>query len=390
MKSALEGITALDLSRYTAGSYAALLLAEQGVNCIKIEPKPNGKQHRQSEFALFNRSKKSLVLDLEQTAGVETLEHMVRQTDVLIEDFNPAKVRELKIGYKHLSKINPGLIYCSITSFGERGPLKNKKGGDGVVAAFAGSMRNQGGLNWPPVFVFLPLGSYSAAMLAAYGVSLALYAREFTHRSQKVDTSLLAGEIAMEAGAFIAAPIIAPVNIKQNIQQGVLPGYRLYQCKDSKWIMLACGNSTFWNKCCMALNRVDLISDLRFEGMPWALKSLDARKILTNILTDIFCSRESAYWLDLLLKNDVPCAPVNLREEFIEDPQVKQNGMIIDIDDYYLGKMKQMGIPITLTDYPPQVKSPAPRYGQHSNEVLQAFGFQKREITGLKKKGVIL
>jgi len=389
LKSALDGITALDLSRYAAGSYAALLLAEQGVNCIKIEPKPNGKQHRSSEFALFNRSKKSLLLDLEQRVGVETLERLVRQTDIIIEDFAPAKVRELKIGYNRLSKLNFRLIYCSITSFGEAGPLKNKKGSDGVVAAFAGSMRSQSGLHGPPVFVFLPLGSYSAAMLGAYGVSLALYAREFTNRGQKVDTSLLAGEIAMEAGAFITAPTIAPVNIKQNIQQGVLPGYRLYQCKDAKWIMLACGNSTFWNKCCMALDRLDLISNPHFEGMPWALKSPDARKTLTGILTSIFHEHESYYWLSLLSKNDVPCAPVNYREEFIEDPQVKENGMIIEIEDYYLGKMKQMGVPITLTDYPPQVKSPAPREGQHTIEILKAFGFQKREITGLKKKGII-
>ncbi|MDD5190138.1 MAG: CoA transferase [Dehalococcoidales bacterium] len=389
MKSALEGITALDLSRYTAGSYAALLLAEQGVNCIKIEPKPNGKRHRQADFALFNRSKKSLALDITQPEGVVTLERLARQTDVIILDYRPTRVREYKIGYKALAKNNPGLIYCSITSFGEKGPLKNKLGGDGVVSAFAGTQRSQGGMHWPPVFVYLPLGSYAAAMLGAYGVSLALYAREYTGRGQKVDTSLLAGDIAIEAGAFIFAPTVAPAAVKQNIQQGILPGYRLYRCKDGKWIMLACGNTTFWNKCCMALDRVDLISDPRFEGMPWAMQSLENRRILTNILTDIFNAETSQHWVELFDKNDVPCAPVNLRHEFVEDPQVAQSGMIIHIEDYYLGKMRQMGVPITLQEYPPQIKSPAPREGQHSNEILKEFGFETREITGLKKKGII-
>jgi len=389
LKSALEGINVLDLSRNIAGSYAALLLSEQGADCIKIEPKGNGRLHRSVEFAVFNRSKRSLTLNVADPAGNAVLLRLLADVDILITDCSPREVKALKIEYPKITQINPRLIHLSVTPFGEKGPRKNQLANEGVVAAFAGSMRSQGGMHFPPVFVFLPLASYSAAMLGAYGVATALFVRELTGAGQKVDTSLLAGAITMESGAFVASPVITATATKIGIQQGILPGYRLYRCKDSRWIMLACGNTTFWNKCCLALERVDLISDPRFEGMPWALNNFDSRKILTNILADIFITQDSSHWVNLFAEQDVPCTLVQTRAEFMMNPQVLQNEMLVMVDDYHFGKMKQVGIPIKLQGYNYRVKSQAPRYGEHSRQILREFGFEEREITGLKKKGII-
>jgi len=389
LKLPLGGINVLDLSRNIAGSYAALLLSEQGADCVKLEPRSNGKQHRSVEFAVFNRSKRSLALNLTDPMGKAAFARLLHKIDVVITDFSPGEAKSLSVDYRRLRQINPRLINLLVTPLGENGPLRNKSANDGVVEAFAGTMRSQGGVHFPPVFVFLPLPGYAAAMLGAYGVAAALLVRELTGEGQKVDTSLLAGAITMESGAFIAAPAIAPLVAKTGIQQGILPGYRLYRCKDSRWIMLACGNATFWNKCCLALQRVDLISDPRFEGMPWGIKSLEHRKALTNILADIFVKRESAHWLSLFAAEDVPCALVQTRVEFMNDPQVLHNGMLIMVDDYHFGKMRQVGIPIKLQGYNYRIKSPAPRCGQHSREILREFGFAEREITGLKKKGLI-
>jgi len=207
-------------------------------------------------------------------------------------------------------------------------------------------------------------------------------------RGQKVETSLLASAVAMESSAFISSPTIQPIAITRNIQQGVIPAYRLYQSQD-KWFILACGNPTFWNKLCMALDRIDLLADPRFEGMPWALANVDYRLALTEIFTEMFRQKPREHWLKLFEENDVPSAPVNTRLEFMDDPQVRHNHMIVEIEDRYFGKMRQMGIPVTLTDYPPQIKSPAPAPGEHTTAVLKQLGYQSREISSMRRKGVI-
>lgn len=387
MTSALEGVTILDLSRDVAGAYAAMLMAEQGADCIKL-PMAGEASRYPAGFTLFDRSKRAMTLNLEMVGAREILHHLVKKADIIIKDYSPAQARRLHLTYATLAKINPRIIDCSVTPFGEKGPLKDKPANEGVAAAFSGTMGGQGGLRYPPIFVFIPFGSYAAGILTAYGASLALLVREATGKGQKVDTSLLAGSLAMEAGAFISASSITPVVARRSIQQGVLPAYKLYQCQDD-WIMVACGNPTFWNKLCMALERIDLLADPRFEGMPWALKSLESRDILVDILTDTFRAKPRAHWLSLLSANDVPCAPVITRAEFMDDPQVQRNEMVVEIEDSYFGKMRQMGIPLTLTDYPGKIKSRAPKPGEHTRAILKELGYQARQMADFKKRGII-
>jgi len=387
LASALDGVTILDLSRDMAGAYAAMLLAEQGAECIKIVS-PGADGERPPTFALFDRSKRSLTLDPETNGGQEVFRRLVARADIMVEDECGPSPRRF-MDYDALARLNPRLVYCSITPFGEKGPLKDKPGDWMLVAAFAGTFGAQGGLSQPPVFVFLPLGAYGTALLTAYGATLALFTREATGRGQRVDTSLLSGTLAMEAGGFLSAVTITPVASTRSIQQGVLPAYRLYPCKDDRWIMIACGNTTFWNKFCLAMDRTDLLSDPRFEGMPWALANVENRLALTDVIAGILKEKTLAEWLDIFVPADVPCAPVNTREEFMDDPQVQVNHMIVEVEDRHLGRMRQMGVPLTLTDYPGSIKSPAPRPGEHTAAILGELGYTPPQIDGLKREGAV-
>jgi len=388
MKPVLDGLFLVDISTGIAGSYAAMLLAEMGMDCIKVEPPGGDPARGMSGFAVWNRSKRGLTLDINTTDGKEILDRLIEKADVLIESFSPAQAQHLKVDYDSIYHLNERIIYCAISPFGEKGPLAEKPADEGVVAAYAGIMAGQGGLGHPPVYVTLPLASYGAAMQTAYGVAAALYVRETSGIGQKVDVSLLAGAIGQQSASFLQSETIQPVALPHGMQQGVAAVYRLYECQD-EWFMLACGNQNFWNKLCIAIERVDLIADPRFENAPWGIADMADQLALADIMANIFKQKPRAYWLNLLADADVPCAPVNRREEFMEDPQVLHNNMIVDIDDPYYGKTRQMGIPITLTDNPATVKGAAPTLGKHNREILAGLGYSDKAIEDFAGRKII-
>jgi len=330
METILEDIVIIDLSTGIAGAYASMLMAEQGAECIKVEPLEGDPARELPGFMVWNRSKKGIKLNLATEEGRNVVHKLVERADVIIESYSPGQAQQLGYDYETISATNKRIIYCAIPLLGEKGPLKEKQGNNDMVAAYCGNFASQGGLEKPPVFLKIPLPSYGAAFLAAYGISTALYVREETGMGQKVDVSLMAGGLAMEASALISSEQIIPLISDKSIQQGVMPVYRLYECQD-EWLMLACGNQTFWNKLVIAMDKVDLIADPRFEGAPWGIPEVENREALTEILAGIFRQKPRAYWLELLGNADVPCAPVNSRAEFMNDPQVLHNQMITDV-----------------------------------------------------------
>jgi len=386
--AALDGLILIDLSTGIAGPYAAMLLSDMGAECIKIEPGEGDSARSLPGFLVWNRGKRDVTLNLEAGEGREILYKLVEKADIVIESFSPGQAKFLGVDYESLSRLNPQLIYCAMPLFGEKGNLSEKPGNEGVVSALAGIMADQGGLGQPPVFVTLPLASYGAAFLTAYGAAAALYVREISGIGQKVEVSLLSAALAMQSGAFISAEAIVPIASNRNTQQGAMPTYRLYECQD-EWIFLGCGNPTFWNKLCIALGREELVADPRFEGAPWGLVEEEHRDALTAILGDILREKPRDYWLGLFEEADVPCAPVSRREEFMEDPQVQHNQMIVTIEDPQVGEIRQMGIPITMVESPGRVKGPAPLLGEHTDTVLQELGYSNERIGRLRDKGVI-
>jgi len=386
VSSVLDGLSLIDLSTGIAGPYAAMLLSEMGADCIKVEPREGDRARGLPGFAVLNRSKRGITADLTTDSGREVVKRLVDRADIVVESYSPGQAYHLNLDHDSLAQSNPGLVYCAIPPFGEKGPLAEKPADEYVVAAFAGIMAGQGGYGWPPVYVTFPLAGYGAALMSAYGVAAALYVRETSGVGQKVEVSLLAGALGMDSAGFLRSEIIQPYTTGQPMQQGGAPVYRLYQCQDD-WLMLACGNQNFWNKLCIALDRLDLAADPRFENAPWAIADPESILALVEIMTETFRQKPRAHWLQLLKEADVPCAAVNRCEEFMENAQVQHNHMVVDIDDPTLGTTRQMGIAMTLTDNPGAIKGPAPRLGEHTSQVLGELDYSDDDIQRLIGEG---
>jgi len=370
MPPALHGVRVLDLSQGIAGPYAAMLLAEQGADVIKVEP-PSGDQGRcLPGFHVWNRSKRGIVADLEDEAGRQVVQRLISTCDVLVVDFLPGEAEQLGLDYDTLSAAHPGLIYCWLPPYGSAGPEAQRLPSSDLAAALGGLMAGQPGDHQGPVYITLPLASYGAAFLAAGAVATALFVREKSGRGQQIEVSLLAGALAMETGTAVLPHHFSSVraDLVHN-SLGPLPAYRLYRASDG-WLFIACGHHMFFNRFCLALGRPELVSDPRFENAPWFIVPQENRDAFVEIVSPIIASRPRDEWLRLLQEHDVPCAPVEERADYIDSDLVRVNDMRLELEDPELGPTVQMGLPLELEGTPGLVKGPAPLLGQHTEEVL--------------------
>ncbi len=380
IRHAFEGVRVLDLTSYIAGSFAATWLADLGADVVKIES-PTGDPFRVTRgFLAWNRNKRGIVLDLKHPDGLAAFYRMVRQADVVMENYRPGVADRLGVGYDRLRELNPRLIYCSVSGYGQTGPYSQKPAFDPLLQARGGVMAGQGGPGNPPVFLRIAVSDYYAAALAAYGVASALYVREKTGLGQRVETSLLNAVIAIQAWPFIRLED-DPEPFRPG--SGLVP-YQLFQTADG-WIFIACGNDGFWRNLCRALDIEAFAEDPRFATQPARYQN---REELLGILQDILLTRTTAEWVELLEAHDVPVAPVRTIEELFDDPQVKHNEMVVDLQHPRLGRIRQMGIPVKLGQTPGRIVRPAPMLGQHTEEVLREYGFSPEEVAELKAKGI--
>jgi crotonobetainyl-CoA:carnitine CoA-transferase CaiB-like acyl-CoA transferase len=353
--SALHGIRIVECAQDVAAPYAAMLLAEQGADVIKVEPPDGDRARALPGFAVWNRSKRGVVADLTGTAGYEQLRTLCASADVLISDSFP---EHPALKYEALAGTNPSLIHCWMPPYGSRGEGAHAPALDDLVAAHGSLMANQWATREGPVCLTIPIASYGAALLAAGAVCAALVERESSGRGQQVEVSWLAGALAMQTGTLIDHPALQRVMALAPDPLGPIPVYRLFKASDG-WLFIACGNPTFWNKLCLVLERPAMVSDPRFDGAPWAVAPVywnDLKSLVQNIIA----TRRRDEWLRLLTEADIPCAPVCARGDFIDDPQIAHLGMRREIDDLQLGRTIQMGVPLTLRDNPGAIKCPAP------------------------------
>lgn len=380
MGEVLEGFRVLDFGHYIPGPYTGMLLAEQGADVIKVEP-PDGDPYRSEPgFRVLNRSKKGLVLDLKQIKCREVAQRLAAESDVIIENFSPGVADSLGIGYETIHRINPRAVYLSISGFGQKGPYRDRPGWDPIVCATAGTYIGQsGGVDFPPTYLVLPLPSYYAALLSAYSVTIALYARELTGKGQRVDISLLNAIIAAGSTGIVdfedkvvLPPVYAP--------QGRSPVYRLYQGSDGKWFFLALGNLTFVAKFAIAMERDDWLMDERFEGAPFMIVPPYHEEIASEFQV-VFATKTRDEWLEFLQSEDIPCAPADPVTSYIDDPQIAANNMAVEIEDAEWGKGRQMGIPVNLARNPGGIRGPSPELGEHTEEILET-------VPGLSAHGI--
>ena len=380
VQPAFEGVKVLDLTSYIAGSFAATWLADLGADVVKIES-PTGDPFRVTRgFLAWNRNKRSIVLDLKHPDGLAAFYRMVRQADVVMENYRPGVADRLGVGYEKLRELNPRLIYCSVSGYGQTGPYTQKPAFDPLLQAIGGGMAGQGGPGNPPVFLRIAVSDYYAAALAAYGLAAALYVRERTGLGQRVETSLLNAVIAIQAWPFVR---LEDDPEPFRLGSGLVP-YQLFQTSDG-WIFIACGNDGFWRNLCRALDIEAFAEDPRFATQPARYRN---REELLGILQEILLTRTTAEWLEVLEAHDVPAAPVRTIEALFDDPQVKHNEMVVELRHPKLGRIRQMGIPVRLSVTPGRLVRPAPMLGQHTEEVLREYGFSPEEVAELKAKGV--
>lgn len=367
MAGALDGIRIIDLTQGIAGPYTGMLLAEQGAQVVKIEP-PQGDAARGTPgFHVWNRSKQSVVADAATAEGLDLIRRLVAGADVVLTDFQPGSEDEQRLGYDSLADDNPGLISCHLPAFGTTGPHATRCPDDTLVAALSGLLGSQWSHRAGGVYLVIPIASYGAAFVASGSIAAALFERARSSLGQRLEVSWLAGAFAMNTGTILYHPDILRLFSGQLDPLGPIPVYRLFQAQDD-WLFVACGNPTFWNKFCLALDQTEWLSDPRYERAPWGIAAED-RQELADRISAIMRTRPRAEWLDILRTNDVPCAPVTSRQEFMDFSQVRHNRLRVEVDDPQLGHTVQMGVPVQLSRTPGAIQGPAPLLGQHTEAV---------------------
>jgi len=385
MKPILTGVKVLEFGSYIAGPLAAMLLADQGAEVIKVE-RPTGDPYRKMPgFVVWNRGKRSITLDLKQAEGQEIAQVLAKGSDVVIHNCKPGVPEQLGIGYATLAGLNPRLIYCSVTGFGESGPYRDEPGWDPLVLSRTFTYLSQGGSLERPVYLVFPLASYYGAMMASFSTATALFVREITGRGQKVEVPLLNVMTAVEHQTLFDVEGKARLPW---LPQGAMPLYRLHKASDGQWFFLALGNYSFFTKFALLMDKEEWLIDPLFEGAPMAIlppRSYEVEKVMVELIA----TKTRDEWLALLREADIPCAPVKRVDEYLDDPQIAANEMVVELDDPNVGPVRQMGIPIKFSLTPGTIKGPSPKLGQHTDEVLTEIGLSATAIAELRAKRIV-
>ena len=390
----LTDIKVLDLTRARAGPTAVRQLADWGADVIKIEipPRPGSDDGLSGirtgpDFLNLHRNKRSLTLDLKTDEGKKIFLKMAKSADVVVENYRPAVKERLGIDYETLKDLNPQIVYGSISGFGQDGPYRDRPGVDQIAQGLGGLMSITGLPGQGPVRVGIPIADLSAGMYLAQGILLALYDRVKSGVGQWVHTSLLEAQIAMldfQAARWLIDEEIPPQagnDHPTGIPTGVFP------TADGE-INIAEANDRLFRRLCDALE----FSELAFheDYSDQELRSLNRSK-LNKVISEITKTRTSAEWIDLLNKTGVPSGPINSVDETFADPQVEHLGIVTKIKHPDRGVIQVVGQAVNMerTPQPSQMRRPSPKCGEHTQEILETFGFNDEQISDLRSRGVI-
>ena len=385
----LDGIKVLDLCSYLAGPYGCTLLADLGAHVIKIES-PQGDMLRQfpsslagdSRFFLgTNRGKRALALDLKQPEGLAILRRMVATADVLAENFRPSVPARLGIDYPRLRAINPRLIYAGLTGYGDAGPLSDKGGFDQVLQCLSGMAVFQGGGTDRAQLVLGSVLDYFTSALLAYGVAAALFQRERSGRGQYLSLSLLRSALTIQAGRFVWAENEGR-DVARDSGTGGLTG--IHPTKQGA-LYISVHSNHFFAALCELIGRAELASDPRCATM--RSRAEHAAELLPELRTAL--SERTALEWEEIFGERVPCAAVRPIEDMFGHPQVIADGLVTTLDHPVVGRYRTMTKPIKFSGTPGPTPTAAPTFGQHSDDILTAYGFPADEIAALRSRGIV-
>ena len=396
MPGPIHGVKVLELAQIMAGPTCGLMLADLGAEVIKIEKIPGGDDTRRflppdvngeaAAFMMMNRNKRGMALDLKTKEGVEVFKRLVKQADVVVENFRKGTLEKLGVGYEELKKINPKIILCEISGYGRTGPYADKGGFDLIAQGMSGLMSITGeSKGKPPMKVGAPVTDITAGILAATGVLAALVSRATTGVGQRVDTSLYEAGIVHTywQSAIASATGIAPGPLGS--AHPLTAPYQAFQTKD-KWITVGASNQNTWLKLIDALEVKELQENQKFNSNANRMQNVTE---LTELLKKELEKKTSAEWLKLFDEKGLPCGPINTVTEMFEDPQTKERKMIVDVKNKKAGSFKAIGMPIKFSETKVEDTKESPTFGQHTKQILLDHGFKSEEIDSLMKQGVV-
>ena len=379
--SSLSNLKVLDLTSHLSGPYCAMILADHGADVVKIENPNDGDQLRKTPpfqggesapFMLWNRNKRSVTLDLKDTKDHQLLLKMAETADIMIENFKPGTASRLGIDYESVSKINPTLIYCSISGFGQTGPYAPRGGFDLIACGMSGLMSINGPPDGPPYRIPMPVSDVCGGMNGAIGILTALAARNRTGRGQHVDTSLFESGISL--GVYEAANVFANGEVPERLGQahrGSAP-YQLFPTSDG-YVTVGGAQDNFWRGTCKILGCEQLVEDPRFKSK--AERVANNKELVSEL--EVFFRRQSTSKLCKAFDEaGIPAGPVMNHVEVYNDPQTLAREMVVQVEHSKLGQMKTIGIPVKLSDTPGKITRSAPLLGEHNSEVLKDWGLE--------------
>jgi crotonobetainyl-CoA:carnitine CoA-transferase CaiB-like acyl-CoA transferase len=392
ISGALEGYICIDVSGHVAGPYASSLLGDLGCDVIKVELPNGGDTHRGRNpkyegygpsFRALNRNKKSVTIDLRHKKGGEILRKLLATADIFLENFRPPTRAKLGLDYEELSKLNPKLIHCSISGYGQSGPYRDKPGFDTIGQALSGMMSLVTDLDDPKV-AGVSFVDHSAGIFAVNGIMAALLARAKTERGQFIDVSLL--QVAI---AFIESHVADYLNGGEAVSRENFPRGRIYSlldCAGKPFMVHLSSHNQAWEDFLRAGELDGLVGDPRFASNK---HRTDRHEEIVNMLRTQFRTKAREYWLARLDANQIPNAPINTIAEVFDNPQIKHLGIPKQISHPKMGMSNLVGSPINLSDTPPKFFRAAPLLGEHTEQVLANLGYDIDAVKELRASGVI-
>lgn len=395
MSGPLEGIKVVELSRTLAGPFCSMQLADMGADVIKIEQPEIGDETRSyvppdikgesCYFMSLNKNKKGMTLNLKTKEGQHIVKKLVKNADVLIENFRNGTMEKFGLGFDVLKEINPRLVYCAVSGFGRTGPLKDEPAYDLLMQGFGGLMSVTGEADGAPVKVGFSIVDLATGLYASFGVVLALLVREKTGKGQYVEASLL--DTIVSLSSYLGQSVLATGKIPGRLgsaHPNLVP-YQAFEAKDG-YVIIAVPNDWLWRKMCDALGLQNLKNHPKYAVNENRVAN---REELVEILTAYTKTKSSLEIIECLNQAGVPSGHIHNLAQVLAHPQIKYREMIQEVEHPTIGMMKMLGIPIKLSDTPGSVRKAPPLLGENTEEVLIQLGYSNEDIENYKKRGII-
>ena len=392
----LSGIRVLDLSRILAGPYCTMILGDQGAEVIKVERPGTGDDTRtwgppfaggeSAYYLCCNRNKKSITIDLKNRRGAELVREFAKVSDVVVENFTPGLMKAFGLDYETLRELNPRLVYCSISAYGQDGPYRDRPGYDMVLSAVGGLMWITGEQDGKPCKVGVAITDVVTGVYASGAITAALLWRERSGRGQYIDCSLLDAQVS--ALANIASNYLVAGKEAQRwgtAHESIIP-YQVFDTQDRP-IAIAVANHKLWVNFCKLIGKEEWIEDPRFESNP---KRVENREVILPLVAEVMARKTCDEWVELFVKAAIPCGPVNNMQSLFADPQVLHRGMLAEVPHPTIGTLRLGGIPIKYSETPGTIRLPPPLLGEHTDEILtDILDYPPDRIEALRQDGAV-